>query len=137
MLISASLVVGLLAGLYPSFYLSSFKPIDVLKGKLSRGSKSSGTRSSLVVFQFTTSIVLIIATFIIYRQVDFILTKKVGFEKDQVILIHGTRTLNKQVQPFKNELLKLSQVTNATISDYLPIQGTKRNGNGFWKGREK
>ena len=137
-LAAAAIVVGILAGLYPSFYLSGFKPIDVLKGNLRRGSKSATTRSTLVIFQFTTSIVLIIATFIIYRQVEYILNKKVGFEKDQVLLIQGTHTLGNQVKAFKNELLQLSQIKNATISDYLPIKGTKRNGNGFYnEGKNK
>jgi putative ABC transport system permease protein len=129
----AALAVGLLAGIYPAFYLSSFKPVDVLKGKISKGSKNSSTRSTLVVFQFTTSIVLIIATFIIYQQVEYILNKKVGFDKDQVLLIRGANTLDKQIKIFRNELLQLSQVKSASISDYLPIKGTKRNGNGFYK----
>jgi putative ABC transport system permease protein len=131
-LMVSSLVVGILAGLYPAFYLSSFNPASVLKGNVSRGSKSSTMRSSLVVFQFTTSVVLIIATFIIYRQVEYILNKKVGFDKDQVILIQGTSTLDKKIKTFKDELLQLSQVKSVTVSDYLPIRGTKRNGNGFW-----
>jgi putative ABC transport system permease protein len=133
MVFAAAIAVGILAGIYPAFYLSAFMPADVLKGNVSRGSKNSTTRSSLVVFQFTTSIVLIIATFVIYRQVGYILNKKVGFDKDQVLLIQGTNTLDKQIKTFKNELLQLSQVKSATISDYLPIKGTKRNGNGFWK----
>ncbi|MEQ9412780.1 MAG: FtsX-like permease family protein, partial [Cyclobacteriaceae bacterium] len=131
-LIGASLVVGLLSGLYPSFYLSSFEPIQVLKGKLSRGSKNAATRNYLVVFQFTTSIILIIATIVIYQQVDFILNKKLGFEKDNVILIHGANSLGNNTKNFKEELLQLSQVKNASIGDYLPIKGTKRNGNLFW-----
>ncbi len=137
-LIVASLVVGMLAGLYPAFYLSSFMPASVLKGNVSRGSKSAAMRSSLVVFQFTTSVVLIISTFVIYRQVEYILNKKVGFDKDQVILIQGTNTLDKKIKTFKDELLQLSQVKSVTISDYLPIRGTKRNGNGFWnEGKDK
>ncbi len=138
-LVMSVVAVGTLAGLYPAFYLSAFKPVHVLKGNVSRGSKSATTRSALVVFQFTTSIALIIGTFVIYRQVDYILTKKVGFDKDQVLLIQGTGTLDiKAIQSFKNELLQLSSVKSATISDYLPIKGTKRNGNGFFKeGRSK
>jgi putative ABC transport system permease protein len=137
-LIGAALLVGVLAGLYPAFYLSSFKPASVLKGNVSRGSKSATMRSWLVVFQFTTSVVLIIATFIIYRQVEYILNKKVGFDKEQIILIQGTNTLGAKIKTFKDELLQLSQVKSATISDYLPIRGTKRNGNGFWiEGRDK
>jgi putative ABC transport system permease protein len=134
----AVIAIGILAGLYPAFYLSAFKPVNVLKGNVSRGSKNATTRSMLVVFQFTTSITLIIATFIIYRQVEYILNKKVGFDKDQVLVIQGTSTLDKQIKTFKNELTKLSAVKSVTISDYLPIKGTKRNGNGFFKeGRSK
>lgn len=130
-MVVASLLVGILAGLYPSFYLSSFKPAEVLKGSFARSNKNSFTRSSLVVFQFTTSVVLIIATVVIYRQMNHILNSKLGYEKDQVLVIRGTNTLGKQVYTLKEELLNLSAVKSATISDYLPVTGTKRNGNGF------
>jgi putative ABC transport system permease protein len=131
-LLSAAFVVGILAGLYPAFYLSAFKPISVLKGNLSRGSKNSMTRSSLVILQFTISIILITATFVVYRQVEYMLNKKLGFDKEQIILIQGTNTLGDQIKTFKNELLNISQVTSVSISDYLPVSGTKRNGNSFW-----
>ena len=132
-LIAGTLFIGLLAGAYPSFYLSSFRPIQVLKGQLSKGSKNGGLRSVLVVFQFTTSIILIIGTIIIYRQNEFILHRKVGFDKDQVLLIQGANALSDEsVRTFKNELLKLPSVANVSISDYLPVSGTKRNGNQFW-----
>ncbi|MDO1445289.1 ABC transporter permease [Rhodocytophaga aerolata] len=128
----SAVVIGLLAGFYPALYLSSFKPIDVLKGKLSRGSKSSLTRSVLVVFQFTTSIILIVGTFVIYRQMNYIFHQKIGFDKDQVLLIQGAHTLGDKVKTLKNELLRLPEVKHVSISDYLPVKGTKRNGNGFW-----
>ena len=129
----SALVIGLLAGLYPSFYLSSFKPIDVLKGSLSRGSKSAMLRNVMVVFQFTTSIVLIIGTFVIYRQMNFVMKTKVGFDKEQVIMIQGANTLDKKQAEFKNELMKLSHVSSATISNYYPVSGTTRDQNGFWR----
>jgi len=133
LLFGTSLLLGILAGLYPAVYLSSFKPIDTLKGNLSKGSKSSGLRSSLVVFQFSTSIVLIIATFIIYRQMNFILNKDLGFNKDQVLMIQGTNTLGEQIASFKNELLDLSGVEHVSVSNYLPVEGTMRDNNGFYK----
>lgn len=136
-ILGASLAIGLLAGVYPSFYLSSFQPIQVLKGAISKGSKSSPLRSALVVFQFTTSVVLIVGTIIIYQQMDFILNKKIGFEKDQVLMIQGAGTLGERAISFKNELLKTSQVKSMTISDYLPIKGTKRNQNEFWNDGKK
>jgi putative ABC transport system permease protein len=130
-MIGASLVIGILAGIYPSFYLSSFKPADVLKGSFARSNKNALTRSSLVVFQFTTSVVLIIATVVILRQMNHILNAKLGFEKEQVLVIRGTNTLGDQVFAMKEELLNLSAVKGATVGDYLPVKGLKRNGNGF------
>ena len=136
--ISGILVVGLISGIYPAFYLSSFNPVNVLKGKISRGSKSSSARSMLVVFQFTVSIILIIGTAVIYRQMNYILNKKIGYDKEQVILLEGAGTLGDKAPRLKDELLKLSQVQHVSICDYLPVRGTKRNGNTFHKeGMEK
>jgi len=129
----AALIVGILAGLYPSFYLSSFKPIDVLKGQATRGNKNSLLRNGLVVFQFAISVILIIGTLVIYNQTKYILNKKIGFDKDQVLLIEGTNTLEEKAEIFKKELQKLSQVKSVSIGDYLPVTGTKRDGNPFWK----
>ncbi|WP_276483189.1 ABC transporter permease [Paraflavitalea pollutisoli] len=127
-----ALFIGVLAGLYPSFYLSAFKPIQVLKGNLAKGSRNSGLRSTLVVFQFTTSIVLLIGTVVIYRQMQFILHSKIGFDKEQVVLLQGTGTLGQKVQTLKQELIKLPLVSNASVSGYLPTE-SKRDGNPFWK----
>lgn len=132
-IVLSTTVIGLLAGVYPAFYLSAFRPIHVLKGQVSRGSRNAGLRGTLVVFQFTTSIMLIIGTFVVYQQMKFILNRKMGFDKDQVLLIQGTNTLGDQVYPFKKELLKLPQVKSASISDYLPVAATKRNSNSIWK----
>jgi putative ABC transport system permease protein len=128
----STVIIGLIAGLYPSIYLSSFMPIQVLKGELSRGSKNSILRNGLVIFQFTASIILIISTIVVHNQMYFISNKKLGYSKEQVILIQGANTLNKEVKNFKNELLKQPQVINVSVSDYLPIASTKRNGNTFW-----
>lgn len=136
--LAASVIIGVLAGIYPAFYLSSFKPVNVLKGNVSKGSKNSSTRSMLVVFQFTTSIVLIISTVVIYRQMNFILNKKLGFDKEQVLLLQGTTTLGDQAAAFKSELLKLPYIPSVSLSDYLPIRGGKRDGNTFHnQGMEK
>lgn len=133
LLFVSSVLVGMIAGIYPSLYLSSFKPIDVLKGSIVRGFRSSKLRSAMVVFQFCTSIVLIIGTFTIYRQMNFILTTKVGFEKDNVLIVHGVNTLGEQMQTFKNELLQLSSVDNVSLTQYLPVERTKRDQNQFWR----
>jgi putative ABC transport system permease protein len=132
LLFSASCVAGLLAGLYPAFYLSRFKPINTLKGNLSLGSRNAGLRSALVVFQFAISLVLIIGTIVIYRQMNYIMYSDTGFNKDRVVMIKGADALGKQTASFKNELLKFPAVKNVTVSDYLPVTG-KRNGNSFWE----
>ena len=131
LLLASTLIVGVVAGLYPAFYLSDFQPIKVLKGQVARGSRASTLRGVLVVFQFTASIILIISTLVIYHQMQFLLHRKVGFDKDQVLLIQGTNTLP-DPKSFQDELSKLSQVKSVSISDYLPVSGAKRNGNGFY-----
>ena len=133
LMIVAAIIIGIIAGLYPSVYLSAFKPIAVLKGQLSRGSRNSILRNGLVIFQFSTSIILIIATIVIYKQTHYILNKKTGFNKDQVLLVQGANTLENKTLTFKNELLKSADIKAVSISDYLPVSGTKRDGNTFFK----
>ena len=136
MLIAASIVVGIAAGIYPALFLSSFKPIQTLKGQITAGKKIT-PRNVMVVFQFAASIVLIIGTIIIYQQMNFILHKKVGFDKDQVLLLHGTNTLGDQIPALKEELLKLPEVKNVSVSGFIPVSGMRRNGNGFWNAGRK
>lgn len=132
-LLAGALLIGLLSGIYPAFYLASFKPIEVLKGKVSRGVKNSATRGVLVVFQFTISIILIAGTIIIDRQMNYVLSKKLGYDKEQVMLLQGTHTLGDKMASFKQELLRLPEVKYASVSGYLPVSGSERNNNGFMK----
>jgi putative ABC transport system permease protein len=133
----SALSIGAFAGIYPSLYLTSFNTVKALTGKR-EGAKNAGFRNGLVVFQFAASIILIVCTIAIYRQVNYFLNKDIGFNKEQVVLIRGTNTLGKRIEILKNELKKLADVESVSNSSYLPYEGTSRNGNGFWKeGRSK
>jgi putative ABC transport system permease protein len=129
-LILLPFVIGILAGSYPALYLSAFRPIAVLKGKLSGGSKKSGVRNVLVVFQFATCIFLVIGTLVVYNQLNYIQSKKLGFNKDQVLIVDGTGDMGGKARTFKNEVLKISGVSAGTMSSFLPVPSS-RNDNTF------
>jgi putative ABC transport system permease protein len=120
LLIGLALLVGFMAGIYPSFFLASFKPSEVLKGTLQKTGKHPWLRSGLVIFQFTVSIILFIGTLVVYNQLDFIQNRRLGFNKEQLVVIKKTDDITKQIEPFKEELLKLPGVIHATNTTTLP-----------------
>ncbi|MEP6844580.1 MAG: ABC transporter permease [Panacibacter sp.] len=121
-LLVLSLFIGLIAGFYPSLVLSSFKPVSVLKGRFSTGTKGAILRKSLVVFQFTISIVLIAATIIVYRQLNYMRSQNLGFSKEQTIIINTNFDKNKDV--FKQSLSSVPGVISSTLSSHVPGGGS-------------
>jgi putative ABC transport system permease protein len=118
-LMGIALFVGILAGIYPAFFLASFNPVAVLKGESVGRSKKSWMRNVLVVFQFTVSVVLIIGTLVVYRQLNYIQNKNLGFNKDQVVVIKKADDLGQKVRTFKQELLGHPGVLSASNSSNL------------------
>ncbi|MFC3881760.1 ABC transporter permease [Algoriphagus namhaensis] len=112
--------VGLLAGSYPAFYLTSFSPSEVLKGKVRKGAKRSGFRNGLVVFQFFVSISLIISSLVVYKQLTYMQEVNLGLDKENVINLLHTRSLGNNAEAFKQELLANTGFRAASFANNLP-----------------
>ena len=132
--LGATFLLGLSSGSYPAFFMSHFMPIKTLKGGGQKDAGGGGIRNALVVFQFSISVFLIIATLVVYQQLNFIQGKDLGFTKEQIVLIDDTFAAGSQVDTFKEEVVKLGKVQSATLSSFLPTPSSRSNTSFFKEG---
>jgi putative ABC transport system permease protein len=132
-----SVITGLLAGSYPAFYFSSFKPVKILKGVFKAGKWAAMPRKTLVVLQFTTSVIMIIGTIIVFRQIQFAKNRPVGYESNGLVAVHMvTSNIHDHFDAVHTELKKTGMIQSMTETDN-PVTETWSTASGFeWKGKD-
>src|SRR5688500_2936742 len=126
-----TLFVGIVSGSYPAFYLSAFQPVSVLKGTHGRSGKRSVFRNVLVVFQFSASVFLIAGTLIVFRQLQYIQQKDVGYNREQLLIINNIEKLGNRTEALKTSLLQVRGVEKATVTGFLPVNYYRNNDSFF------
>lgn len=134
-LLFIALICGLVAGSYPSLYLSSFNPVTVLKGLKLKDSGASFVRQGLVILQFTASIFLIISTIIVYQQIQHVKNRALGFNKDNLLEIGLQGKIAQYFNPIKQELLGSGKIENVALADHAIIYGGNNTGGMTWEGK--
>ena len=116
-----AILAGLFSGVYPAFIQSGFKPLMLLKNKINFGKGSLSIRRSLVVFQFTLSIIMIVATMVVYLQLQYVNTKDMGFNKDQLVVMDiNSGAVRRAAETFKTEYAKIPGVTSVCGTSRVP-----------------
>ena len=133
--LTITVIAGIVSGSYPALFLSGFQPVKVLKGNLQHG-RSQILRKVLVVFQFTMSIILIISTLIIYKQLKFMRTKDLGFDEEQVIAISLGGNIGKSYESLRQELIRIPEVLGVSASSHRPTNIGSNSSGVDWDGKD-
>jgi putative ABC transport system permease protein len=135
LLLLITLICGLVAGSYPSLYLSSFKPVSVLKGIKLKDGSAAMIRKGLVVLQFTVSIVLIISTIIVYQQIQHVKSRQLGFNKDNLIEMDLQGDMGPHFASLKQDLLNTGVLQSVALADHSPLYGGNNTSSLTWAGK--